>query len=174
MRFITCINESKLDEVIEIMTLKNNLLFDFNRGQLNSCKSLVKNLNGDCNSLVIGTCVDDNSGDLSKIWSEVSKLLPAKTGDIIMQFNINSDECLFYEFNEFMDSLYNDRENLQDLVSYDVLNKAIVVSSEINANTFDCAFIVNSDWGKGDFNTIKGGGILTSFQDLEVSKVWRN
>lgn len=174
MRFITCIDGNKLDEMIGTLRLNNNVLFEFNDDKIESCKQLVENLNGECDSIIVGTCLDDNNFDLSNSWSYISKLLPTKTGDVVMQFKIDSDECVFFDFNDFMSALYENNGDLESLASYEVKTDSVVITGEIDAKKFDCAFIVNNDWGKDDFATGSESGVFTSFNDLNTSRVWRS
>lgn len=173
MRFITSIDGVKLDELIDNSKLLNNHVFDVNGDVKSLLSNLLNDLNGSFSSLVVGLVVPDNYGPLSSIWEKISKLLPIKSGDIIMQFNLNEDECLFCDFNDFTSSIYLNPGSLRDKIVYQPSPLCIVISDTIEAENFDYAYVVNSNWGKGEFNSSSNSKFITSILDLKVSNVWR-
>jgi len=173
MRFVTAMDRDKLCELIDKSELTNSHVFDLKGDCKNKLEELLDSLNGSFDSIVIGIYVPDNYGPLSSIWTRVAKILPIKSGDAIMQFNVNSDECLFYDFNDFTTFVYMNSIGMDSRVSYAPVDLCIAVSDSIHASNFDCAYVVNSNWGKDDFNNVNGGELLTSILDLNVSRVWR-
>lgn len=174
MRFITCVDIGKLKEVIDSSYLDNNMLFDFNNDSFSQSGTLLEELNGEFTSLNVGVYVPDNYGDLSSIWSQISKIIPVKAGDAIIQFNLDEDECIYFDFNNILDYLYNGDSELSSIVSYEPKTMGIVLSDRIPANKFDCAFLVNSEWGRENLSNSNNGLLITTIMDLNVSEVWRS
>lgn len=180
MKFITVIDVPKIDEIIDTGNLSNNYVFDVEEGAKGIITSALKELNLDSDSIVNGYCIDESHGDLSKLWFNYLKQLPVKTGDVIVQFGVSSDECLFCDFNDFMEFNYcDDYERIGDIISYRFDKDKIAFTQQLDLALFEKAFIVSDEWSKDDLvesSLNSSSNVITNINNLKAigdSSVWR-
>lgn len=180
MKFITVIDVPKIDEIIDTGCLSNNYVFDVEEGARGIISKTLKELNLDSDSIVNGYCIDESNGDLSKLWFDYLKQLPVKTGDVIVQFGVSADECIFCDFNDFMEFNYcDDYERIGDIISYRFNKDKIAFTQELDLAFFEKAFIVSDEWSKDDLvesGLNSSSSVVTNITNLKAitnSSVWR-
>lgn len=182
MKFITVIDLDKINEIIEKGILENNYTFDVEEGAKKILSNVLSSLILESDSLVNGYCLDGRSGDLSSLWSQYLKTLPVKSGDVIVQFKVESDECIFCDFNNFMEFNYlGDFDSIKDIISYRFDEEKIAFTQTLDLVNFEKAFIVSDEWSKNDLvdSSISNGNsssLITNFKDLKDlsnSCIWR-
>lgn len=175
MKFITVMSEAKALEFISNLNITNNLLFDFPSNVLEEVKSKLEGLTGLSTLPVLGMVVSDTNGNLSESWKEISNLLPVKTGDVIFQFSIKDDEMLYGEFNKVMALLYNNSYFTEEVFEYELpeVTDCIALASEVELSTFECAYVVNDDWGRSQFRSSGSCSSIQELKELCTSDVWR-
>lgn len=180
MKFITVIDVPKIDEIIATGCLSNNYVFDVEDGAKKIISKALVDLNIESESIINGYCLDERNGDLSKLWFNYLKQLPVKAGDVIVQFGVNSDECLFCDFNDFMEFNYcEDYERIGDIISYRFDKDKIAFTQELDLAYFEKAFIVSDEWSKNDLvesGLNNSSNLITDINNLKTisnSSVWR-
>ena len=180
LKFITVIDVPKIDEIIDTGCLSNNYVFDIEDGAKGIISGALKELNLDSDSIVNGYCIDESYGDLSKLWFNYLKQLPVKTGDVIVQFGVSGDECLFCDFNDFMEFNYcDDYERIGDIISYRFDKDKIAFTQQLDLALFEKAFIVSDEWSKDDLvesSLNSSSNVITDINNLKAigdSSVWR-
>lgn len=180
MKFITVIDVPKIDEIIATGCLSNNYVFDVEDGAKEIITKALVDLNLESDSIINGYCLDESHGDLSKLWYTYLKQLPVKTGDVIVQFGVSSDECLFCDFNDFMEYNYcDDYERVGDIISYRFDKDKIAFTQELDLAYFEKAFIVSDEWSKNDLvesGLSNSSNMITDINNLKTisnSSVWR-
>lgn len=178
MKFITVVDSEKIDEILELGCLINNCMFELDSVGLSIVSKALSDLVLPSDSVVNGYCIDGSNGDLSNLWSSYLKSLPVKTGDVIMQFSVNEDECVFCDFNNFMEYSYlGNSEFIKDIISYRFDKDKIAFVQELLAKDFEKAFIVTDSWKSdslfvaGTSNKIIKG--ISELKSINCSSVWR-
>lgn len=182
MKFITVVDVDKIDEITQSGLLSNNYLFEMSDEAKSIISDKLIDLNVESNSVVNGYCLDGSCGDLSKLWNLYLRQLPVKTGDVIVQFGVESDECIFCDFNDFMEFNYMDEfERIKDIISYRFDKDKIAFTQTLDLCNFEKAFIVSEEWSKDDLidsnigspNSSKLVTNLEDFKNINDSDVWR-
>lgn len=182
MKFITVVDVPKIDEIISKGMLENNYAFDMEEGARSVLVEKLNDLSVEVDSVINGYCLDGSSGDLTNLWSKFIRSFPVKSGDVIIQFSVDEAECVFCDFNDFMDYNYSgDFDFIEDIISYRFDSEKIAFTQQLDLLNFEKAFIVSDEWSKNNLiNSSIGSdgnsGLLTNVQDLKVlgrSSVWR-
>lgn len=180
MKFITVIDLVKIDEIIENGVLENNCAFDLEGDVKSIFVRKLSDLNLDSDSVINGFCIDGRSGDLGNLWSYYINTFPVKTGDVLVQFSVEEDECVFCDFNSFMEFNYcGDYDSIKDIVSYRFDQDKIAFTQQLDLLNFEKAFIISSEWSKDNLinsSMSDNSSLVTNFRDLKTlgeSCVWR-
>lgn len=181
MKFITVVDLSKINEIIETQVLVNNCMFEIEGSTRGILVGKLSDLNVESDSIVNGFCLDGSDGDLSVLWSSYLKTLPVKTGDVIVQFSVNSDECIFCDFNSFMEFNYSeDVYGIEEIISYRFDKEKIAFTQSLELVDFEKAFIVSNEWSKQDLvettSINSRTNLVTSLIELKhinKSNIWR-
>lgn len=178
MKFITVIDNDKIDEIMDTGFLRFNCAFELEDSCREILVSSLKELNVDSESIVNGYCIDERYGDLSNNWLKYLNNLPIKTGDIIVQFGVEVDECIFCDFNEFMQYNYcNEYERISDIITYRFDDSKIAFIQELDLAQFEKAFIVSEEWSHSDLvDSFTDNKVITNIRELSHisdSSIWR-
>lgn len=175
MRFVTCLNYDKLGEMIDLGGLSDNLLFDLSSNKVDELKSILEDLNGNINSVNIGLFIPNSYGPLSSIWNQIAKILPIKGGDAILEFNLNADECIFCNFNSFLNCVYSNVEDFNSYIDFNTSNDfTLAICDDIPNKSFNSAYIVGSNWNNKPLNSSITDSLVNSLSELNSSIVWRS
>lgn len=168
MRFITVVDKSKLLELINSFHLTNNLLYDFPPNVLEEIKERLEDLTGLDYNPVLGVVVG-NDFNLQSSWNSVSSMLPVKSNDILVQFNLSEDEMLFGDFNRVMGLLYsNSNQSLDEIFDYYAPNDdCIGVVSEVPKKTFECGYVIKDDFSQGTLDCGNGLAVVEDVGELQ-------
>lgn len=178
MKFITVVDEPKIDEILATGYLKDNCMFEMDEVGIGIVSEILSDLVLPSNSVVNGYCIDGKDGDLSNLWSEYLKSLPVKTGDVIMQFSVNEDECVYCDFNQFMEFSYlGNSEFIKDIVTYRFDKTKVAFVQQLSSREFEKAFIVTDGW-QNDNLVVPGAGNklvtgISGLKSIKDSNVWR-
>lgn len=146
MKFMTVLDYDKFQQFFDNGVLQDNSIFEFSSEDSLFLNERLEDLTGNPSSFITGVCYPNNY-NLSKVWKDLSKLIPIAKNDIVMEFSVEEDECIYSDVKSTTKSIYLSG-GFQSLISYDFKEGDFAYTKDISVTNFEDGVIVDGLWDK--------------------------